>query len=256
MIEMIIISLFGLLIGSFLNVCIYRIPRGESINFPPSHCTNCKHTLGVLDLIPVISYMGLRGKCRYCKTKVSKQYIIIELLNGVLYGAAIYHFGLNISGIMACVFISIMIVLTLIDWQTMLLPTKIIKVGVIIALVLRVVDAYLSKDINRFIEGVYGGVVGYGILALLFFICLKVSQKEGMGYGDVRYLGMIGCFTSWQLVLLTLFSSSIIGSIYGVIQLRIRQKSEPFPFGPFLSIGALLALFYGESFIRWYIGLL
>lgn len=255
MIESIILGLFGLLIGSFLNVCIYRIPKGESINYPASHCMHCKHTLGVLDLIPVISYLSLGGKCRYCKAPVSKQYMLIELLNGMLYAFTIYHFGLTVKGVMVCAFISLMIVLTLIDWRTMLLPTKIIVVGVVIALVLRAVEAYALADLSILLEGLWGGIVGYGILAIIFYGAIKVLKKEGMGYGDVRYLGMIGCFTSWQIVILTLFVACVIGSIYGVIQMRIRQKSEPFPFGPFLSIAAFFCVFWGQALLEWYIGL-
>ncbi len=245
----------GLIIGSFLNVCICRIPKGESIQFPPSHCTRCDHVLKPKDLVPVFSYTYLRGKCRYCGEKISLQYPIIEVLNGLLYVISIRQFGLSGWGIMGCLLSSVMLVLTLIDWEEMILPTSVIMFGTVGAFICRGVMSYYQSDWQIMWEGVYGGIVGYLLLASVFYITLKVFKKEGMGYGDVRYLGMIGCFTSWTGVLLTLFISSIIGAIYGIIQLRIKKESVPFPYGPFLSIAGWLAFFYGDQLIAWYLGL-
>lgn len=235
---------------------IYRIPEGESTVFPGSHCTSCGHQLGALDLVPVFSYLLLGRKCRYCKTKISSQYMCIELLNAAFYGMSIWHFGFNVQGIMACILGSFMLVLTLIDIRYMLLPTSIIKTGVVIGLVGRAVGSCLQQDMSFLMEGLIGGLVGYLILAALFWGSILILKKEGMGYGDVRYMGLIGLFTSWQLVLLTLFLASVVGAVYGIIQLYVRKKSEPFPFGPFLSIGSLISLFVGNQMINWYMGLI
>nr|WP_307990421.1 prepilin peptidase [uncultured Niameybacter sp.] len=245
----------GLIIGSFLNVCIYRIPNEESINFPPSHCQSCKHTLEPLDLVPVLSYLFLGGRCRYCKEKISPQYACIELLNGIGWVYSFYHFGFTIEAILACCFVSVVIVLTLIDWRYMILPTEVIIFGCIVAILGKGALSYLHQDAMIIIKSLLGGALGYGIVALVFYIALWVLKKEGMGYGDVRYLGMIGLFTSPGLVFLTLLIGSIAGSIYGIFLYARQKESLEFPFGPFLSIGALISLFYGEQLIGWYLGL-
>lgn len=250
-----IIFLVGLLMGSFLNVCIYRIPNEESINFPPSHCQKCKHRLGVLDLIPILSYIGLRGKCRYCGEKISMQYLCIELFNGLAYLYCYYHFGLSIEMVLACLFVSVAIVLTLIDWRHMILPTGIIMFGSIGALIIKVLLSFVHHDPRILINSVLGGLLGYGVVATIFYMAIKLFKKEGMGYGDVRYLGMIGLYTSPSLVFLTLLIACIIGSVYGIFLYLRNKESVAFPFGPFLSVGAVLSLFYGESLMSWYIGL-
>lgn len=250
-----ILSILGFIIGSFLNVCIYRIPKGESINYPPSHCQHCKHRLSIFDLIPVVSWLLLRGKCCYCGEKISPRYMGIELLNGLGYGLAIVYFGLSIEGIMACGLISVVIVLTFIDIDHMLLPTGVTLVGCVIALLGKGALSYVYQDWGYLVSGILGGLLGYGIFAGLFYACLWLLKKEGMGYGDVEYLGMLGLFTSPACVILILLISSIIGAIYGLILYGIHKESNPFPFGPFLSVGGLMAFFFGEQLIQWYFGL-
>lgn len=247
--------IIGLGIGSFLNICICYMTEGQSISFQKSHCRWYKRAVGLLDLVPVLGYLYLGGKYRYCKEKVSGQYMLIGLLNGLLYGITIYRFDLTVKGVLACLLISFMIVLTFIDIKYMLLPTDIILTGVCVALVIRGIGSYIEGEMNFFLQGIWGGIIGYGIMALLFFICMYLLKREGMGYGDVRYMGMIGIFTSWQAVLLTLFIGSFIGSIYGIIQLSVRRKSETFPFGPFMSLGALVSIFYGVRFTQWYMNM-
>lgn len=249
------ILIIGLIIGSFLNVCIYRIPNEESINFPPSHCQHCKHRLDVLDLIPILSYLCLKGKCRYCEGKISSQYALIELINGLAYVYCFYHFGFSIEAVLACIFVSVVLVLTLIDWRYMILPTGVVIFGSIVAILGKSALSYLHQDATIIIKSVLGGIIGYGVVALVFYLCIWILKKEGMGYGDVRYLGMIGLFTSPSLVFLTLLIGSVVGSVYGMMIYLKQKESLEFPFGPFLSIGALISLFYGENLIRWYFGL-
>ncbi|MGL4737736.1 MAG: prepilin peptidase [Cellulosilyticaceae bacterium] len=251
----IIFILLGLIIGSFLNVCIYRIPEGQSINYPPSHCQKCAHRLGVFDLVPVVSWLCLRGRCRYCGEPISPRYMGIEVLNGLMYGLAIAHFGLTVEGIMACGFISVVVVLTFIDIDHMLLPTGVTLVGCGIAVIGRGAQSVMSGDWSYLTSGLLGGLLGYGVFALLFYVCLWLLKKEGMGYGDVEYLGMLGLFTSPMGVFLILLLSSVSGAIYGLALYGIHKESRPFPFGPFLSMGGLIAFFYGNQLISWYFGL-
>ena len=209
----------------------------------------------MLDLIPVLSYVCLRGKCRYCDEKISIQYPCIELLNGLAYVYCFYYFGLSLETLLACIFMSVVIVLTLIDWQQMILPTGIIIFGSISALVIKGLLSFVHNNPSILINSVLGGLLGYGIVAATFYIAIKVFNKEGMGYGDVRYLGMIGLFTSPTLVFLALLIACIAGSVYGIFLYLRDKESVAFPFGPFLSIGGAISLFYGESLINWYIGL-
>ena len=252
----VIAAIFGLLIGSFLNVCIYRIPREESIVFPPSHCMVCEHGLGVLDLIPVASFCILGGKCRYCGAKISKQYPVVELANGLLYGVIFYQFGFGVDAIVYSIFASVMVVLTVIDLREMILPTKVILFGGIVALVGSIIRVYMYSDFSYLWSALLGGAIGYAFLAIPFYISIYGFKKEGMGFGDVRYLAMIGLFTSVKLVILIAFIAAILGAIYGGIQLAIKKTSLPFPFGPFLSVGAITSILYGEQLLDWYFNLL
>lgn len=255
MLETIIGILVGVFIGKFFNLWIYRILQEKSINYEPLYCMKCGQKLDDRGLESLGWYLCLRTKCRNYKKNVDSQYIWIEIVNATLYGVSIYNFGITLQGIMMCMLISFMIGLSVMDMRYMLLPTKVIVVGSSVAMGMRLIGSILYQDTDFFLQGIVGGVVGYGILALLFFISMYLFKKEGMGYGDVRYLGMIGVFTSWQVVLLTLFIGSLIGSVYGIIQLRVRKKSEPFPFGPFMSLGALISVFYGRSLIEWYMNM-
>lgn len=189
----------------------------------------------------------------YKNTAFQWQHVV--LLNGVLAGVYTYNFylfGCHIEGVLSGVFITVIFILTLIDWKYMLLPTRIIQIGSSIAIVGKSFLAYLYQDSHILLESLLGGAIGYGVIAGVFYLCLWLLKKEGMGYGDVRYLGMIGLFTSPSSVFLTLFIGSLLGSIYGYILYRRYKESRAFCFGPFLSIGACISLFYGESIIDWY----
>lgn len=192
----------------------------------------------------------------YKNTSFKWQHMI--LLNGLLAGVYAYNFylfGWHIEGMLSGIFITVIFILTLIDWKYMLLPTQIIQIGSSIAILGKSFLAYLHQDRSILIQSLLGGAVGYGVVALVFYLCLWILKKEGMGYGDVRYLGMIGLFTSPSLVFLTLFVGSLLGSVYGFILYRRRKESMAFCFGPFLSIGACMSLFYGERVIHWYMNL-
>ena len=254
--ELMVVGIWGLLIGSFLNVCIYRMPQKQSIQFPASHCMQCQHPLSPKDLIPIVSYLLLKGRCRYCNRPISKQYPLIEGMNAGAYMLSIYIMGFNFEGVLGCIFCSLLLVLSLTDWRELLLPTVIIRFGVIVALGLRAGYSYWIKDWSYLIEALIGGLGGYLFLAIVFYLTARFYKKEGMGYGDVRYLGMIGCFTSWSGVFLTLFISSVMGTLYGFFQMKRKNKSTPFPYGPFLSIGAWVSFFFGTRILKGYLDLM
>lgn len=246
-------GLFGLVIGSFLNVCIYRIPRDESIAFPSSHCTTCGHSLQVLDLIPVFSYIFLRGKCRYCKSKISPRYMLVETLHSLLYMIVVAHFGLTIEAIIYCFLSSIMLVLTMIDFEHMILPTKIIIFGAIIGGILRIIQSILYKDYTILASSVLAAGIGYALFYTIFYVSKALLKREGMGFGDIRYISMIGIFLSPKLLIVTILLSAVIGSVYGIIQLYILKASKEFPYGPFISIGAFVSFLVGDEIINWYL---
>lgn len=246
-------GLFGLIIGSFLNVCIYRIPRHENIAFPASHCTTCGHSLSALDLIPVLSYIFLCGKCRYCKSKISPRYMLVEIIHSLLYMIVIAHFGHTIETIIYCFLSSIMLVLTMIDLEHMILPTKIIIFGAIIGVIFRATQFILYKDYTVLIDSILAAGIGCASFCTIFYVSKALLKREGMGFGDIRYIAMIGIFLSPKLLLVTMLLSAVIGSIYGLVQLYALKESREFPYGPFISIASFLSVLIGDEIVHWYI---
>ncbi len=255
MIEIIFMMLLGIVIGSFLNVCIYRIPAGESIVFPRSHCMTCGHTLGALELIPVLSYLGLRGQCKQCHSHISPRYMCIELITGMGFGYIVSIYGMTFKMLMVCTFFGFAIVLTMIDWDHMLLPTRIIYVGLGLGIIEQMVQGIFIKQWTSLWEALIGGIVGYGLFALLYYGSRWLLKKEAMGYGDVRLVGMIGFFVGVEQIGLVILIGALLASSYGIVLLKIRKASEPYPFGPFLNIGACVAIIWGEQIMTWYLGL-
>lgn len=247
--DKLLVLVLGLLIGSFLNVCIYRIPREESISYPPSHCTNCGTRIKWYDLIPVISYIFLRGKCRACKDKISIKYPIIELFAGVVFLCLYLMYGLSLDFIKYIVFVSVLIVIGIIDLNTTDVYLKTTLTGIIFGIIFVVIGNYLGSGIMEYI---YGALLGGGIISLIILI------TNGMGWGDAEICLMSGIFLGLKLTVVMLFFSFIIGGISGLILILLKKKSrrDYIPFGPFISISAILAVFIGERVINWYLSLL
>lgn len=252
----IIAGLFGLIIGSFINVCIYRIPRHENIAFPASHCTTCGHQLQVSDLIPVFSYIFLGGKCRYCKSKISPRYPLVEILHSLLYMIVVMYFGFTIQSMMYCLFTSFMLVLTMIDFEHMILPTKIIIAGAVTGVILRIIQSIVYKDYTFLTDSILAAVIGGALFYTIFYVSKVLLKREGMGFGDVRYITMIGIFLTPELLALTILISAVTASVYGVIQLYILKTSKEFPYGPFISIGAFISIILGDKMINWYLNMI
>lgn len=242
--------LFGLMIGSFLNVCICRLPEEKSIVKPGSHCPKCKKPIQFYDNIPVLSYLLLRGKCRYCQTSISIQYPIVEAITALSSFFLFITFGVSLSFIYYFSFVAALIAITVIDLHYQIIPDVISLPGIIIG----VLGSLIIPQI-AFSTSLIGVIAGGGSLFLVATVYQWLFKREGMGGGDVKLLAMIGAFLGWKAVILTILLSSFIGSIIGITVMLIKGKDFKYaiPFGPFLALGAVISLFWGESLIRWYL---
>ncbi len=243
--------LYGLVVGSFLNVCIYRIPRKKSIVSPPSACPSCGTKIKPWHNIPVISYVMLRGRCAYCSAAISARYPLIEFLNAVLYIAALKRFGPSPAGILVMALISTFIVVTFIDLEHQIIPDSITLPGIALGLVLGplVFKVPYTPWHIAFFNSFIGMALGGGA-----FYLIAVVSRGGMGGGDIKLIAMIGAFLGWRAVLLTIFVGSFLGAIVGIWLMVFKgmKRKTPIPFGPFLVAGAMSAIFYGSTFFRWY----
>jgi len=260
MIEYIIIFIFGAIIGSFLNVCIYRIPRGISIVSPSSRCPNCGRKIRFYDNIPIISYLLLRGRCRYCNLNISVRYPIVEFINGVLYVLILQRFGFNdiLSLMVYLSFISSIVVITFIDIEFQIIPDRITLAGIPLSLIFGTTvlhDPFLRYNPLGFKASLIGMLSGGGLFYLIAIVGKAVFRQEAMGGGDIKMMAMIGGLLGWKGVVFTTFVGSLIGSICGIILLVYQGKMRglKIPFGPFLGIGAILSLLVGEEVFHWYL---
>ncbi len=256
----IIFFIFGSLIGSFLNVCIYRVPEGRSIVTPSSRCSSCGTPVRFYDNIPILSYIILGGKCRDCKTKLSFQYPFVEFLNGALYVLALYIFGLNSISVLAVylIFISALIVIFFIDLEHQIIPNSITLPGIPIALLLGATilpDPFHPSELLGFKSSIIGFIAGGGSFYLIAVIGKAILKKDAMGGGDIKMMAMVGGLLGWKAIILTTFLASLFGSIIGVILIRIkgREWGSKIPFGPYLALGTLISLFWGKDILRWYL---
>jgi leader peptidase (prepilin peptidase) / N-methyltransferase len=244
------VTLLGLMLGSFMNVCIYRLPRGLSPVRPRSGCPNCGHMLAWYENVPVVSYLVLRGRCRKCRVPISPMYPIIEAITGAVFLAGYLWYGPSALLIVRLAFAWAMIALFVIDYQHQILPNVITIPGIVVGILANVLAG------PGWIASIIGAAVGAGVLYAIAEIYYRVRHEEGLGMGDVKMLGMIGAFLGWKLVLLTLVISSFLGSIIGVFVLVSRKESLKYamPFGTFLAVGALVASVVGDAILDWYLG--
>jgi leader peptidase (prepilin peptidase)/N-methyltransferase len=244
--------LFGAAIGSFLNVCIYRLPDHESIMLPASHCRSCSRVLSWYENVPLLSYLLQRGKCRTCGARFSSRYFWVELLTAVLAIALVHRFGLTITTLGYFIFLAALVTITFIDLDHQIIPDIISLPGVVVGLVFSLLSPALTLG-----SSLLGAALGAGVLLVVALGYKAVTGREGMGGGDIKLLAMIGAFLGWHAVPFTLFAASCVGSIIGVlVMIRSHANSQlALPFGPFLAFGAVCYLFFGEQLIRWYLGL-
>ncbi|MFJ5621765.1 prepilin peptidase [Peribacillus loiseleuriae] len=242
------LCILGLVLGSFYNVVGLRIPEKQSIVRPRSHCPSCKRTLTTTDLIPVFSYLFLKGKCRNCHSKISPLYPLMELSTGLLFMLAFYEFGWTGELVIALTFISLLVIIIVSDIVYMIIPNKVLVFFAPILLVERFI-----VPLDPWWDMFVGAIVGFG---LLFFIA--VISKGGMGGGDIKLFFVLGLALGLKLTLLTFALASFFGALYGVAGM-IRgnyKKRQPIPFGPFIAIGALLSYFYGAEILNYYFTML
>ena len=244
--------MFGAMIGSFLNVCIFRLPREESVVTPGSQCPYCRKPIEFYDNIPVISYLLLRGKCRRCDGPISLQYPLVEGITALLSLALFVRFGPSLSYLFYFSFVAALIAITVIDLYHQIIPDVISLPGIGVGLLASLVLPRLA-----FFDSLIGMIAGGGSLFVVATLYQWLFKREGMGGGDVKLLAMIGAFLGWKAVIVTILLSSLVGSITGIAVMIGKGKDFKYaiPFGPFLSLGAVLSLFYGEALIGWYFGL-
>ena len=248
----VVIFVFGAVLGSFLNVCIHRLPAGKSIVFPASRCPACRTPIRPYDNIPLVSYLLLRGRCRACGASISIRYPLVEFITGVAAVATLHLHGWSPHFIVSFAFLCALIVITFIDLDHQIIPNVISVPGIAVGLVAAV--ALGQPDWRASLAGL---VLGGGTLWIVAEGYYRLTGREGMGGGDVKLLAMIGAFLGWRSVPLTLVLASLSGTIVGlgVMLLRGGDSRTPIPFGPFLAGGAACALFFGDSLITWYLGL-
>jgi len=246
-------AVFGLLFGSFLNVVIHRLPRGQSMVRGRSMCPHCKKTIHWYDNIPLVSWLILRGKCRECGWKIPFRYPLVELLTAVSACAAIWVQGPTLTAIWVFTFLAIMIAITFIDWEHQIIPDPLSIGGTILGWI----GAVVCLDISL-VQSIVGSLVGAGLILSIALLYKAARKVEGMGGGDVKLMAMIGAFLGWQMVFAVLFLAAFAGSVYGVILLK-RSNADgktAVAFGSFLAPAAILMWFAGERLMALYLGTL
>lgn len=263
----IFIFLFGITVGSFLNVCIYRIPKKETIVSERSHCMSCGHTLGWYDLFPLFSWLFLKGKCRYCKARISAQYPLVEGLNGIMAVATFLLAGffphniLNVSDfsvllydfavlVLSCALCSVLIVISVIDWRTFEIP-----IGTnIFILVLGLIRLALDILIFRFDGDWLEYVIGFFVVSIPLAAIYYVSKGRAIGGGDVKLMAVAGLFLGWKLALVALILGCLYGSVIHIIRMKVSGEGKQLAMGPYLSAGIITALWFGKYIVEWYSG--
>lgn len=250
--NLVVAGLFGLCIGSFLNVVIYRLPLGQSLATPPSRCRKCGYSLRWFDNIPVLSWVFLRGRCRKCGINVSWQYPVVELVTGILFVLVVWLTPLGPQLASRLLLVCILIALFGIDLEHQILPNVITLPGIVIGLMLSAIAPPGIKD------AAIGVLVGGGLLYAIAGAYYLWRREEGMGMGDVKMLAMLGAFLGWKAVLVTVILASFAGALVGLAMMAFQRGSMKYalPFGTFLAIGAVIAMFVGEPLIAWYAGFL
>jgi leader peptidase (prepilin peptidase)/N-methyltransferase len=250
LVHAILAAVVGVCVGSFLNVCIYRLPRGQSLASPPSRCPHCERPLRWYHNIPIVSWVALRGRCAHCQAPISIQYPVIELVTALVWLLIVWMTPVGWLLASRLVLATALIVLFMIDLEHQLLPNVITLPGIVVGLAFSVVAPPGPAD------ALLGALLGGGVLYAIAAAYYLLRKEEGMGMGDVKMLAMVGAFLGWRAVLLTLVLSSFAGAVIGGVMMGLRKGSLRYalPFGTFLAVGALIAMLFGEQFIAWYLG--
>lgn len=243
---------FGAVVGSFLNVCIYRMPQGLSIVRPGSRCGSCGQPVRWFDNIPLLSWLWLQGRCRHCKAVFSIRYLLVELLTGVICTALFLKLGLTLSFAFSFCFCAALIVVTFIDFDHQIIPDEITLPGMVMGFA-----ASFILPQHSWLSSLLGIIIGWGVLALIFYGYLWLTGREGMGGGDAKLLAMVGAFLGLKSILFVIFVSSLLGSLVGIIIMKLQKGDRhlAIPFGPYLATGAIIYIFWGVEIMEWYLKL-
>lgn len=252
----VIIFLFGLIIGSFLNVCILRLPEGKPISRGRSACPGCGATLSPPDLVPLFSYLILRGKCRHCGMKISPLYPAVESLTGVLFVLLFIAAGLSWQLLVYMALTAILVAAAFTDWRTMTIPDGLI-IALLIVGAVQLAATILTGVFGNWLDYVIGFFAGGVPLLLLALLFTYVFKKEAFGGGDIKLMAAAGLITGWELVVTSYIIGIILGGIAGVVLLASgkKKRGDEMPFGPYLAIGILASVFFGNALINWYLGM-
>lgn len=242
-----LVFILGLFIGSFLNVCIYRIPEGKSVVFPPSSCGSCGHQLNFIDMIPFFGYFIFGGKCRYCKSKYSIQYPMIELLNGLIYVLIFYRYGLTLYMLLYGVISSMLVVISIIDLKTQTIPDGLNLFGFIITVILGI---YMFR--GTYLTHLYGFLFGFGLFLIIAMI------TNAMGGGDIKLMGVMGLLFGLTGIIFVTFASFIYGAIISIMLIVTKKatRKDYIPFGPFIALAAVTYILYGNELLTIYFNIL
>lgn len=243
--------LFGTVVGSFLNVCIYRLPKEESIVAPRSRCPACQSPVRALDNIPLISFALLRGRCRACGASIAWRYPLVETLTGILFALTVVRFGVTLQTALLLTFLAGLIVISFIDLDHQIIPNVITLPGI----PLGILTGFLFRD-PPLLDRLIGALAGAGFLYLVLFYGGVLYGQEAMGEGDLNLIAMVGAFLGWKAVIVTILVGCLVGSAVGLSLIALRRlgRRQHIPFGPFLSLGAVVAMFWGDRLIAWYLG--
>jgi leader peptidase (prepilin peptidase)/N-methyltransferase len=241
----IVVLLYGILIGSFLNVCIYRIPKKETIVMERSHCMSCGYQLSWYDLIPVASWLALRGRCRKCKAKISAQYPLVEACNGILYVVVFVTNGVDWTSVLYCFLVSALLVLSVIDLRTYEIPFGINIFILVLGLI------HLAVDYTHWSEY----VIGFLAVSVPLYILFKVSGGRAIGGGDIKLMAAAGLLLGWKQIVLAFVLGCVAGAVIHSIRMRVSHAEHMLAMGPYLSLGILLTILWGDTWINAYLGL-
>lgn len=245
-----VFALLGMAVGSFLNVLIDRLPARKSIVFPPSHCPSCHKRLSARDLIPVFSYLWLRGRCRYCRAPLPRRLLWVEIGSGALFAGLYGYYGISAELAVALFYICLFITLLVIDLEHHLILNIVVYPAMAVALA---ISAFLPH--LEIVPGIASAAAGGGI-GLGLFLLIAIASRGGMGWGDVKLAALIGIITGWQLVFVAIFLAVLSGGLVALVLLMLKMKSrkQGIPFGPFLSLATMVTLLWGNNILSWYLG--
>src|SRR4030042_809032 len=255
----IVVFVFGSIVGSFLNVCIYRIPRNISIIIPSSRCPSCNTPIRSWENIPILSFIFLGGRCRACKATISFRYPLVEFLNAALYVLVVWRFGFEWHALVYFIFCSALIVVTFIDLDFQIIPDRITLPGIPLGIIFGsflLLDPFMRHLSLGIKSSFIGAFIGFGFYYLVAEAGYRILKKEAMGGGDIKLMTMIGGFLGWKGVILTTFIGSLSGAVISILLMSFKgkEKGSRIPFGPFLALGSVITLFYGQEIFYWVFG--